>query len=54
MYVSSPKKEHNKLMYAASNSILFLTHFNYIVITSNADAARLKNVSLKRNFAVSI
>jgi len=34
-------------MNAAGTSILFFTRFYYIVITSNADVTRLKNVSLK-------
>jgi hypothetical protein len=36
-------------MNAAGNGILFFAHFYYIVIRSNADATRPKNVSLKSN-----
>jgi len=34
-------------MNAADTSILFFTRFYYIAMRSNADATRLKNVSLK-------
>lgn len=41
-------------MNAAGNTILFLAHSIYIVITSIADATRLKSVSLKSNFSAEI
>jgi len=48
------KKEHNKLMNAARNVILFSVYVYYIVRWLNESATPLKDVSLKSNFSAEI